>query len=371
MRQLDYLLNFSIILYFLLLGTFLGTNPGGFEMYLIKEKSSPFWQIIYFVNGKRTKKSTKKKTKSEALKYLSNFKNNCSKEEEQPKIESISLSKFRDEYIEYIRLSKSKNYLRSVQLSFKQLMLISGDIKLNRLDTRTLDKFFTIVYSRAQNAARLYYRTLKAALSKAVIWNYLSQNPIKKIKCPKVNKSFPVFISEAELHKIINQTDKEFFKNIFYTAFFTGMRLGEILNMKWNWIDFNQDIIIIKCNVDFKTKNKKERIIPINPTLKQILINYIPKIMMLNQDEFVFTRIKGIKLNENFVSKEFKKFVRAAGLNEGIHFHTLRHSFASNLIQRGVSLYVVKELLGHEELSTTEIYSHLQKQNLKEAVNLL
>ncbi|MBZ0200059.1 MAG: site-specific integrase, partial [Ignavibacteriaceae bacterium] len=86
---------------------------------------------------------------------------------------------------------------------------------------------------------------------------------------------------------------------------------------------------------------------------------------------FVFQKMKDFKLNENYVSKQFKKSVRAAELDDRIHFHTLRHSFASQLVQKGVSLYVIKELLGHEDLSTTQIYSHLQQSNLSAAVNLL
>ena len=78
-----------------------------------------------------------------------------------------------------------------------------------------------------------------------------------------------------------------------------------------------------------------------------------------------------IKLNEDYPSKQFKKAVRAAGLNDNIHFHTLRHSFASRLIQKGASVFVVKELLGHEDIKTTQIYSHLQTQDLEEAVKLL
>ena len=105
--------------------------------------------------------------------------------------------------------------------------------------------------------------------------------------------------------------------------------------------------------------------------LRNIIDKTIPRIINLDKNNFVFTRIQNIKLNENFVSKQFKKSVRAVGLNDQIHFHTLRHSFASLLVQRGVSLYVVKELLGHEDLSTTQIYSHLQQQNLMNAVNLL
>jgi len=89
------------------------------------------------------------------------------------------------------------------------------------------------------------------------------------------------------------------------------------------------------------------------------------------QNDFVFNRYEGVKLNESYISKRFKKSVRTAKLNDEIHFHSLRHSFASALVQRGVSLYAVKELLGHENIKTTQIYSHLQQHNLSIAVHLL
>ena len=149
------------------------------------------------------------------------------------------------------------------------------------------------------------------------------------------------------------------------------MRLGELLNMKWNWIDFKQNIITVQCSASFTTKSKRERIIPISANLRSQLSNQLPKVLDLEKNNFVFTRINKVKLNEDLISKQFKKSVRAANLDEKIHFHTLRHSFASQLVQKGVSLYVVKELLGHEDLSTTQIYAHLQQQNLRDAVNLL
>ena len=105
--------------------------------------------------------------------------------------------------------------------------------------------------------------------------------------------------------------------------------------------------------------------------LRSLLFNKYSLLMKLSPNEFVFARYQGIKLNEDYVSKKFKKVIRALAMNDDIHFHSLRHSFASLLVQRGVSLYVVKELLGHEDLSTTQIYSHLQTANLLQAVNLL
>ena len=340
-------------------------------MFLTKNSQSPYYQIIYFVNGKRTKKSTKTSLKKEAEKYLLNFQIQFNPNQNIQKINNINLSELQKEYLEYISSTRSKSYIRSVKLSFKQFQNFTNDIPLIRIDNRLIDNFITNVFSKSKYAAALYHRTLKAAFSKAVDWNYLEINPFKKVKLPKIPKHNPLFVTIDEFQKIISNTKKDYLKNIFYTAFYTGMRLGEILNMKWSWVNLNDKIISVKCDENFLTKSKKERVIPINNFLIHILLNQYPKVININKDDFIFTRIKGIKLNEDFISKQFKKSVRAAQLNDKIHFHSLRHSFASNLVQKGVSLYVVKELLGHEDIKTTQIYAHLQQENLYQAVNLL
>ncbi len=334
-------------------------------MFLAKDNKSPFYQIVYFVDGKRTKKSTKKKTKAEALKILRQF--------EKPTVRKtvskiILLSEFRDEYISYSRQSKTKSYLKSIGLSFRQLILFTGNVPLNHLSTRILDQFITSTYSRAKGAAGLYYRTLKAAFSKAVVWEYIPENPFKKIKAPKQVKSLPIFINKEELQIIINNTKHEFLKDIFITAFYTGMRLGELLNMNWLWIDFNQSLITVKNSNGFTTKSKEERVIPFHQKVKEVLVR---RYSTNGKSNFVFYRYEGLKFNEDFVSKQFKKAVRLTGLNDEIHFHSLRHSFASALVQSGASLYIVKDLLGHQDFQTTQIYCHLQKENLSQAVNLL
>ena len=122
-----------------------------------------------------------------------------------------------------------------------------------------LIKCFLAAHSKF--SASLYYRTIKAAFNKAVIWNYINENPFNKIKAPKTSQSLPAYLTYEELQIIISNTEKEFLKPLFYTAFFTGMRLGELVNMKWHWIDFQNNIITVKCDVSFTTKNKKERLI--------------------------------------------------------------------------------------------------------------
>ncbi|MBV6421188.1 MAG: Tyrosine recombinase XerC [Ignavibacteriaceae bacterium] len=335
-------------------------------MFLTKSKRTPFYQLVYEVEGKRTTVSTKTKDINEAKKFLASFsipyrKNNVVFELNN----SIILSKFRDEYINYLSHSKSKAYIeRSIKPSFKFLIEFTGDILLADLTVRLLDNFINSRFKISQSSASLYYRTIKAALTKAVTWDYLTTNPLKQIKAPKVTKSIPVFISEAELIEIILHTSSPLMKNIFTFAFYTGMRLGEILNMQWDWIDKNQNLIIIKNSDGFTTKSKKERIIPIHQKVKKILDQQ----SINNVSNYVFMNGSVNTLNAEYVSKQFKKALRSAKLNDDIHFHSLRHSFASNLVQRGVNLYVVKELLGHEDIKTTQVYSHLTQKSLSAAI---
>jgi len=346
-------------------------------MYLVKNKKSPNYQIVYFENGKRTTISTKTKYKKEAEVFLKIFKNSTKPnrqkvcEKPQQKFSSTLLSQFKAEYLEYVSTIKSRHYIKSIELSFRQLENFLGDAPLAKIDVRTLDRFITITFSRTERGSHLYYRTLKAAFSKAVSWDYISENPFKKIKFPKVSKSHPVFISIEEFKLIRSCVQEQHLKDLFSIALYTGMRLGEIVNMSWNWIDLNNNIITIRNGDDFKTKSKKERIIPFNHNLKIIFSKFLTDNQSIKNDDYVFTKTKSIKLNEDFISKKFKKAVRSAGLNDEIHFHTLRHSFASLLVQKGVSLFIVKELLGHEDLKTTQIYSHLRNDNLRDAINLI
>ncbi len=365
-------------------------------MYVVKIPRSKFFQIVYFVNGKRTTVSTKTTNKREAYQFLEEFfkdaDNKISSEIPSGVIDSISLptvsgcsklttdknnftlSKFKEEYLEYCRPVKAKRYIDSIEFSFKQLTSFSGNRLLTEIDIRTVDKFINSTFTRTQRGAHLYYRSLKAAFNKAVEWNYIPVNPFTKVKFPRLSKTFPVFISEDELLIILANTPHQHLKDIFTVAFYTGLRLSELINMQWNWVDFLQSAaggqITVKCTDEFLTKNKKERIVPMSEKVRSILFKRFNAASHL-PGEVVFYNVKGKMLYQDAVSRQFKKVVRKSNLSEKIHFHTLRHSFASLLVQKGVSLYVVKELLGHEDLATTQIYSHLQKQNLMDAVNLL
>ncbi len=342
-------------------------------MFLVKNKKSPFYQLVIIENKKRTTVSTETKDEKEAIFFMASYlhKKNNKEEESISKIEPIILSKFKDEYLEYLEKTKSKSYIRSVKLSFKMLMCFCGDCNLHQLKLRTIDQFISTTFARTEKGAALYYRSLKAAFSKAVAWEYADTNFFKLIKLPKMKKAHPIFITEIEFSEIINHTKNDILRYLFKTAFLSGLRLGELVNMRLSWVNFNESQITTICSDGFFTKNKVERTVPINQKLLNDLKLTFPKIISIKKNDYVFTLKNGIKLNEDYVSKQFKKAVRAAELNDKIHFHSLRHSYASILVQRGVPLKVIQELLGHENFQTTEIYAHLQQQTLRDAVNLL
>ena len=144
------------------------------------------------------------------------------------------------------------------------------------------------------------------------------------------------------------------------------MRLGEILNLQWTDIDLERKLIRVGDREGFTTKSKRARVIPMNDQLIEIMWSRKSSAA----SELVFHR-KGQKLREEFVSKKFKHFARRAGLEERVRFHSMRHTFASWLVQDGVSLYEVQKLLGHSNIAVTQVYSHLQPGQLHATVNRL
>lgn len=225
------------------------------------------------------------------------------------------------------------------------------------------ESFILEVYSKSKFTANLYRKHLLSSFNRALKWELIKSNPFQGISL-SLPKSFPAIISIDELHKILEQIDDKMISAIIKVGYYTGMRLGELVNMKWSWVDLNQKIITTKISESFITKSKRERIIPISNVVFETL--YLIK----NDNGYVFHR-EGERFRGEYISKQFKKAVRKAGLNDKIKFHSLRHSFCSNLIMKNVSIFVVKELAGHQSVLTTQLYSQINNGNLKSAIDLL
>ena len=323
--------------------------------------------------------------------------------------EVVTLRFFMEEYNKMIKLNRSKSYFVSVCSSFKHLIeffgygksiqtislkdvenfLIHLQRKVNKPDfsgrgERTSLSRGEPIASNPGEGYRVYFRTLKAAFNKAKDWGYVKENYFTKVKLPKRQKLAPVFISSDQLSTICDQIKNEIVKDIVAFAFYTGMRLNEIVNLRWKNVDCNERIITVGDD-KFLTKGRNQRFIPICDEAFSIFEKKKNrKIVPIRTDfvfcksngvrsfdkaqDFVFSKTDGTKFTGDYISKIFKLACKAANLDNAIHFHSLRHSFASNLVQRGVPLYTIKELLGHSSISTTEIYSHLNMETLREAI---
>ncbi|MBI9071405.1 MAG: tyrosine-type recombinase/integrase [Melioribacteraceae bacterium] len=301
---------------------------------------------------------------------LMNLLNSVKVEKERTK---KTLESFCTEYENYIEGECSQKYYKSVKLSMNALRkYFSDDIDINELTVKMIEDFIINLKINAPKGYRVYYRNLKAAFNKALDWDYISSNPFVKIKLRKQQEEHPQTIDASELSLIMNSIKQQQIKDIVFTSFYTGCRLSEIINLRWNNIDLVNNIITVGDEM-FSTKSRKQRQIPICEKLSEKLQGIDPASNgeIVNLNSYVFGKSRTIAFNADYVSRQFKKASRAVGLEEKVKFHSLRHSFASNLVKAGVDLYIVKELLGHSSITVTERYSHLKIETLIKNIEVL
>jgi site-specific recombinase XerD len=280
---------------------------------------------------------------------------------------TATISSFESKYMAYLRSTHSASYVRDNDIAFKWLKNNLGDIDLTEMKTIVLEQLFASEFGRANHNALRFYRTLKAAFGKAVAWNEIHENPFAKFKLPKIPETLIPFLKRGDLDKLLAQNIAPDLKLLFEFAFYTGMRQAEILNLEWTSVEMNERVIRVSNTDTFTTKSKRERTIPINDKLLSIISEVRLTSGNFPGERYMFQR-KGKKINGNHVSRKFKAAVRAAGLSERLHFHCLRHSFASNLIRAGVNPVHVQKLLGHQNLSTTLRYITVGIDDLRGAV---
>jgi integrase len=301
----------------------------------------------------------------------------------QEQKEVVTIRVFINEYCNLIKQNRSKAYYTSVECAFKHMTdFFESRKSIRSIELKDVEKFVTYLQQRVKKGYRVYYRTLKAAFNKAVGWGYVKENYFHKVKLQKKQQVNPAFINSDQLSVINYKIKIAVIKDFIVFAFYTGMRLNEIINLTWRNVDLEARIITVG-DESFTTKGKNQRYIPICEEVYEIIVRRKRKdvretpsfVLPLEKGgevfQYVFCKKDGSKYCGNYVSRKFKNACKAADMDQSIHFHSLRHSFASNLAQKGVSLYTIKELLGHSSITTTEIYSHLNMDSLREAIKKL
>jgi len=332
----------------------------------LSKRNNGFYYIFYDTpQGKRTCISTKSKVKSEANQFFSNFHSEL-KERRKYKVIPITLRDFRFQFLKYSESIHTCKTTKAFTCSFNAIENYLGNIPLIEITTQKLMIFFQErIINTSIYAARKDYINLSSSFTKAIQDGYLKDNPCKTIKRFKIPEKQPLFFAEPEYQILLNAIDDKLVKDMVIVAANTGLRQMEILKLEWSQINFRDKFLILD-NRNHLTKSKKIRTIPLNINSMQVLIERERE----KNNNLVFNR-DGQLIKQEIFCQTFKKYIIKSKLNPKLNFHSLRHTFASWLVQKGVSIYEVSKLLGHSDLKVTEIYAHLSPENLRNAVELL
>lgn len=209
-----------------------------------------------------------------------------------------------------------------------------------------------------------YYSSLNSFFIYSIEHEYIESNPLKFIDYPKYTKKVPEYIYESQLEKILNEKTSENIeielrnKLIINLLLDTGVRVSELVNIKVYDIDIEERIIKVFG------KGSKERFVFFTSKTKEILVTYLSKRKEKAIVDNLLINYKGEKLTERSVQKIIKLVGEKIGLD--IHPHLLRHTFATDLLNKGADIRMIQELLGHENLDTTQIYTHVSNSRVKE-----
>ena len=237
-------------------------------------------------------------------------------------------------------------------------------------DTEVVKKYFRYL-SRSKISPRSIKRkfsSLSSYFSYLIERKKIKKNPLNGIYTPKLIKKLPTVLSVEEIKKIFKQSensDNELLglrdRCIIELLYSCGLRVSELCELKVNNIQFDSNVI------RFFGKGNKERIIPLTFYAKEWLEKYLYQSRQilsnrkLSDQKYVFLSNNGKRLTRAAIWQSIKKYVGAAGITKTVSPHTFRHSFATHLVDGGANLVEIQKLLGHSDISTTEIYVHLSK----------
>jgi len=300
-----------------------------------------------------------------------------------------------DKFINYLKIEKnaSGHTVLNYSVDLKDFASFLGSSSAESVSYLFLRKYLAHMkeknYSKRTVARKL--ASLRSFFKFLYREGYIKTNPSSGILTPKLDKKLPIFLDQDEVSKLIEAPDEKDLSGLrdralMETLYSTGIRVSELVGMNLSEIDFISGVIKVFG------KGRKERLAPIGDKALRAIRNYLDKrgIGKLN-DTFdgpastgplsitpskrsasrgdkkaVFLNKNGGRLTDRSVRRIIEKYIKRVSLREGVSPHTLRHSFATHLLNRGADLRSVQELLGHMNLSTTQIYTHVTTQRLKE-----
>ena len=233
-------------------------------------------------------------------------------------------------------------------------------------DTEDLEKYLKYIKNLESTTVAHKITSIKSYFNYNIKREIVSVNPADKVSRPKLTKHLPEYLTEEEVGKLLDVEVKSPYdyrnKTILELLYSSGIRISELVNIKTPNYDSEE------CLIRIMGKGSKERIVPLGDyavnIMNDYMNNYRPLINKKHTD-YVFINNRGDKISRQFIFKVIKKEALKKGIKKDISPHTLRHTFATHLLKNGADLRIIQELLGHENISTTQIYTHVTNNKLK------
>lgn len=233
-------------------------------------------------------------------------------------------------------------------------------------DTEDLEKYLKYIKNFESTTVAHKITSIKSYFNYNIKRGIVSVNPADKVSRPKLTKHLPEYLTEEEVGKLLDVEVKSPYdyrnKTILELLYSSGIRISELVNIKTPNYDSEE------CLIRIMGKGSKERIVPLGDyavnIMNDYMNNYRPLINKKHTD-YVFINNRGDKISRQFIFKVIKKEALKKGIKKDTSPHTLRHTFATHLLKNGADLRIIQELLGHENISTTQIYTHVTNNKLK------
>lgn len=275
-----------------------------------------------------------------------------------------------ENFIEYLIIEKkySKNTVSSYERDLKKFSNNLNNKKINEITRKDIQNYLKDLNkdhnprstSRNISTLKSFYKYLK-------INKIVKVNPMDQINNPKTKKALPKVLSEEEINDLLDIELKTNFdyrnKAMLELMYSSGLRVSELINLNVNDIDLENDTVKIFG------KGSKERIIPLNDFAKEALREYImvhrKELFKHGENNYLFLNNHGNKMTRQGFFKILKKIAQEKNIKTDFSPHTLRHSFATHLLKYGADLRSIQELLGHSDISSTQIYTHVTNEKLE------
>ncbi len=280
----------------------------------------------------------------------------------------------------FLQLEKSLSlnsvaaYLHDIEKFTEFLKVNKIDLNPKQIELSHLQDFVKWIHEAGLNArsqARII-SGVKAFFKFLLLENVIVNNPSELLESPKTGRKLPDTLNVIEINNLINAIDlskPEGARNkvLLETLYSCGLRVSELINLKISNLHFQDEFIIITG------KGNKERLVPIGEVAIKLINSYLKENRVhlkikKGQEDYVFLNRRGSKLTRVMIFTIIKELAEKIGLHKKISPHTFRHSFATHLIEGGADLRAVQEMLGHESILTTEIYTHLDREFLRDNI---